>query len=101
MWTGFQPFNAQRDGVALFARHGGPAQDTRPPLLLLHGHPQTMAMWHRVAPVLARTHRVVLMDLRGYGDSDRPPAGEGSAAYAKREMALDAVAVMRSTSSLA
>ncbi len=95
MWTGFQPFNAQRDGVALFARHGGPAHDTRPPLLLLHGHPQTMAMWHRVAPVLARTHRVVLMDLRGYGDSDRPPAGEGSAAYAKREMALDAVAVMR------
>ncbi|MFG6442415.1 alpha/beta hydrolase [Roseateles sp. LKC17W] len=95
MWTGFQPFNAQRDGVALFARHGGPAQDTRPPLLLLHGHPQTMAMWHRVAPVLARTRRVVLMDLRGYGDSDRPPAGEGSAAYAKREMALDAVAVMR------
>ncbi|MCY4745171.1 alpha/beta hydrolase [Pelomonas sp. UHG3] len=95
MWTGFQPFNAQRDGVALFARHGGPATDTRPPLLLLHGHPQTMAMWHRVAPVLARTRRVVLMDLRGYGDSDRPPAGEGSAAYAKREMALDAVAVMR------
>jgi haloacetate dehalogenase len=95
MWTGFQPFKAQRDGVALFARHGGAAHDTRPPLLLLHGHPQTMAMWHRVAPVLARTHRVVLMDLRGYGDSDRPPAGEGSAAYAKREMALDAVAVMR------
>lgn len=96
MWTGFSSLTFQRDGVALFARQGGPAASGRPPLLLLHGHPQTMAMWHRVAPVLAQTRRVVLMDLRGYGDSDRPPAGEGSAAYAKREMALDAVALMRS-----
>jgi haloacetate dehalogenase len=96
MWTGFSPLTFQRDGVTLFARHGGPSASGRPPLLLLHGHPQTMAMWHRVAPALAQTRRVVLMDLRGYGDSDRPPAGEGSAAYAKREMALDAVALMRS-----
>jgi len=96
MWAGFQPLNLQRDGVTLYARQGGPLDTGRPPLLLLHGHPQTMAMWHRVAPLLAQTHRVVLMDLRGYGDSDRPPAGEGSAAYAKREMALDAVALMQS-----
>ncbi|WP_422018168.1 alpha/beta fold hydrolase [Roseateles sp.] len=96
MWTGFQPLTVQRDGVKIYARHGGPAADTRPPLLLLHGHPQTMAMWHRVAPVLAQTRRVVLMDLRGYGDSDRPPAGEASAAYAKREMARDAIALMQS-----
>lgn len=96
MWTGFQPITAQRDGVTLFGRHAGPPQASRPPLLLLHGHPQTMAMWHRVAPALAKDRRVVLMDLRGYGDSDRPPAGEGSAAYAKREMALDAVALMQS-----
>lgn len=99
MWTDvlpeFSPLTVQRDGVALFARQGGPLDNGRPPLLLLHGHPQTMAMWHRVAPVLARTHRVVLMDLRGYGDSARPPAGDRSAAYAKREMALDALAVMR------
>jgi haloacetate dehalogenase len=95
MWTGFQPLTVQRDGVTLYARQGGPSESGRPPLLLLHGHPQTMAMWHRVAPVLAQTRRVVLMDLRGYGDSDRPPAGEGSAAYAKREMALDAMALMR------
>lgn len=53
-------------------------------------------MWHRVAPALAERFSVVLMDLRGYGDSDRPAAGEGSAAYAKREMALDALQVMRS-----
>ncbi|KQW51130.1 MULTISPECIES: alpha/beta fold hydrolase [unclassified Roseateles] len=96
MWAGFQSLTIQRDGVTLFARQGGPLDSGRPPLLLLHGHPQTMAMWHRVAPVLARTRRVVLMDLRGYGDSDRPLAGEGSAAYAKREMALDAMALMQS-----
>lgn len=96
MWTGFESCSVQRDGVTLFARQGGPRDGEGPPLLLLHGHPQTMAMWHRVAPVLARTRRVVLMDLRGYGDSGRPPAGEGSVAYAKREMALDAVALMRS-----
>jgi haloacetate dehalogenase len=95
MWTGFKTLTIRRDGVTLFARHGGPSDAGVPPLLLLHGHPQTMAMWHFVAPVLARTRRVVLMDLRGYGDSDRPPAGEASAAYAKREMALDAVALMR------
>ena len=96
MWTDFSPLTVQRDGVTLFARQGGPSDSGRPPLLLLHGHPQTMAMWHRVAPVLAKERRVVLMDLRGYGDSDRPPAGEGSAAYAKREMAKDAVALMQS-----
>ncbi|RTL15478.1 MAG: alpha/beta fold hydrolase [Burkholderiales bacterium] len=96
MWNDFQALTFQRDGVTLFARQAGPANAGLPPLLLLHGHPQTMAMWHRVAPALARSRRVVLMDLRGYGDSDRPPAGDGSAAYAKREMARDAVALMRS-----
>lgn len=96
MWTDFPTLSVQRDGVTLFARQGGPLDAGRPPLLLLHGHPQTLAMWHRVAPTLAQDRRVVLMDLRGYGDSDRPPAGEASAAYAKREMALDAVTLMRS-----
>jgi haloacetate dehalogenase len=91
MFQGFQPFTIQRDGVALRAWAGGAGE----PLLLLHGHPQTHAMWHRVADDLAAHFSVVAMDLRGYGDSDRPPAGEGSAAYAKREMALDALAVMR------
>ena len=65
-----------------------------PPLLLLHGHPQTHAMWHLVAPALARHFTVVMMDLRGYGDSSRPPSDTEHAAYSKREMALDAVAVM-------
>jgi haloacetate dehalogenase len=53
-------------------------------------------MWMRVAPALAQRFTLVLMDLRGYGDSSRPAPGEGSAAYSKREMALDALAVMRS-----
>ncbi len=91
MLEAFQSLQIERDGVPLAVRVAGEGA----PLLLLHGHPQTQAMWHRVAPALARHFRVVLMDLRGYGDSGRPPAGEGSAAYAKREMALDAVHVMR------
>lgn len=91
MLDGFETLRIARDGVTLHARHAG--QGT--PLLLLHGHPQTHAMWHRVAPQLARRFQVVLMDLRGYGDSGRPAPGEESAAYSKREMALDALAVMR------
>lgn len=87
----FDSHTIGRDGVALQVRTAG----TGEPLLLLHGHPQSMAMWHRIAPALATSFRVVLMDLRGYGDSGRPPAGQGSAAYSKREMALDALHVMR------
>jgi haloacetate dehalogenase len=91
MLDGFESFDFERDGVRLRCRRAG----TGAPLLLLHGHPQTHAMWHRVAPQLSQRFDVVLMDLRGYGDSDRPEAGEGAAAYAKREMALDALALMR------
>lgn len=91
MFPGFQTLRLQRGGVVLNARHAGRGV----PLLLLHGHPQTHAMWHRVAPRLAQRFHVVMMDLRGYGDSGRPAAGEQSAAYARREMALDAVEVMR------
>lgn len=91
MLEAFESLQVTRDGVRLNVRRAG--QGT--PLLLLHGHPQSHAMWHRVAPQLADQFQVVLMDLRGYGDSGRPPAGEQSANYAKREMALDALAVMR------
>lgn len=66
-----------------------------PPLLLLHGHPQTHAMWHLVVPALAQHYTLVMMDLRGYGDSGRPPSDAEHAAYSKRAMALDAVAVMQ------
>ncbi|MGX4801784.1 alpha/beta fold hydrolase [Bradyrhizobium guangdongense] len=66
------------------------------PLLLLHGHPQTLVCWHKVAPTLAERFTVVLTDLRGYGDSSKPDGGKDSIAYSKREMARDQVEVMRS-----
>lgn len=66
-----------------------------PPLLLLHGFPQTSAMWHKVAGELARRHTVVVTDLRGYGDADKPPGGPGHEGYSKRNMAADQLAVMR------
>lgn len=65
-----------------------------PPLLLLHGYPQTHASWHRVAPALAQQFTVVCPDLRGYGDSDKPPGGADHAAYSKRTMALDQLRLM-------
>jgi haloacetate dehalogenase len=92
MFTDFSPFTIERNGVKLQGRAGGKGA----PLLLLHGHPQSHAMWHRVAPDLAKRHTVVMMDLRGYGDSGRPEADEGHATYSKREMARDAMAVMHS-----
>jgi hypothetical protein len=66
-----------------------------PPLLLLHGWPQTHVEWHRIAPALARDFTVVATDLRGYGDSSRPEDGENHAGYSKRSMAQDQVRVMR------
>ena len=90
MLNSFEPFAVHRDGVRLQARRGGEG----PALLLLHGHPQCMAMWHRVAPALAEHFTVVLMDLRGYGDSTRPAPDPQHRAHSKREMALDARAVM-------
>lgn len=71
-------------------RHAG----SGPPLLLLHGNPQSHVMWHLTAPALARHYHVVCPDLRGYGGSFKPPASADHAPYAKREMARDMVAVM-------
>ena len=68
---------------------------TGPPLLLLHGHPQTHALWHKMAPVLAARYTVITPDLTGYGGSPKPPASTDHAAYAKRAMAADMVAVMQ------
>jgi haloacetate dehalogenase len=65
-----------------------------PPLLLLHGNPQTHAMWHKVAPELAKSYSVYCPDLRGYGGSLKPPATPDHALYAKREMARDMVELM-------
>ena len=66
-----------------------------PPLLLLHGHPQTHVTWRKIAPALARHFTVVAADLRGYGDSSKPPGGDNHVAYSKRAMALDQVTLMR------
>lgn len=65
-----------------------------PPLLLLHGYPQTHVMWHKVAPILARNFTVVCADLRGYGDSGKPLGTVDHASMSKRAMASDMVAVM-------
>lgn len=79
------------DGVHVAAVVGG----TGAPLLLLHGHPQTHAIWHRVAPALAERFTVVAADLRGYGDSSKPAGATDHANYSKRVMANDQVALMR------
>ena len=83
--------------VELFARTGG--DEAKPPLLLLHGYPQTHAMWHRVARLLATDFSLVGPDLRGYGDSSKPgPAATPEADHAlhsKRAMAADMAALMR------
>ncbi len=86
-----------------FSRYRIPTADTEihlvlggsgPPLLLLHGYPQTHVMWHRVAPALARDFTVICPDLRGYGDSGKPPSDAAHAAYSKRATAADMVHVM-------
>ena len=91
MFDGFARRKIDADGVEIDAVIGGAGE----PVLLLHGYPQTKAMWHRVAPALAERFTVVATDLRGYGASAKPPAGDDAAAYSKRQMALDQVAVMR------
>ncbi len=80
------------DGVAIRVRQAGDG----PPVLLLHGYPQTHACWHRVAPRLVEAgFRVVLTDLRGYGGSSKPASAPDHSTYSKRAMAADQVAVMR------
>jgi haloacetate dehalogenase len=66
------------------------------PILLLHGYPQTHVCWHRVAPILAERFTVVCPDLRGFGDSTKPPSDPEHLAYSKRVMAQDQVEVMQS-----
>ncbi len=91
---GFPGFCRERmavNGTHINALIGGAG----PPLLLLHGYPQTHVMWRHVAPVLARSFTVVATDLRGYGDSGRPPSAPDHAPYSKREMARDQVELMR------
>ncbi len=85
MFEGFQTKLIDVGDARIFARIGG----SGPPLLLLHGYPQTSAMWHRTAPALAREFTVVAADLRGYGASSKPPSEPDHAPYSKRAMAED------------
>ncbi|TWT06584.1 alpha/beta hydrolase [Planococcus sp. CPCC 101016] len=75
----------------IFLRYGGQG----PPLLLLHGHPQTHMMWHELAPRLAKDYTIVMPDLRGYGDSSKPESSADHSTYSKRAMARDQMAVMK------
>jgi haloacetate dehalogenase len=90
MFDGFEVRDIATRGTSIHARIGG----SGPPLLLLHGYPQTHAMWHRVAPVLAERCTVVSADLRGYGDSSKPTSDPEHAVYSKRASADDMVEVM-------
>jgi haloacetate dehalogenase len=89
LFPGFEARWLDGEAGRIFARVGGEG----PPVVLVHGFPQTHAMWHGLAPALARAHRVVCLDLRGYGWSSAP-ASENGALYAKREMGKDVVAAM-------
>jgi haloacetate dehalogenase len=90
-FEGFTLENRQARDITFRLRRGGKG----PPLLLLHGNPQTHAMWHRVAPVLAQRFEVICPDLVGYGFTTKPPVSTDHAAYSKRGMAADLVALMR------
>jgi haloacetate dehalogenase len=84
------------NGIAQNVRYDARAGAGLPPLLLLHGFPQTHAIWHRVAARLRTRFRLVMPDLRGYGDSEKPESPPDHAAYSKRTMARDALDLMRS-----
>jgi haloacetate dehalogenase len=91
MFEGFALEMIALPEATLRVRHGGAG----PPVLLLHGHPRTHATWHRVAPLLARRHTVVCPDLRGFGQSSKPPDTPDHAGASKRAKARDCVALMR------
>jgi haloacetate dehalogenase len=91
MFEGFNLLMVDTGEVILRVRQGGKG----PPLLLLHGHPQTHMMWHKIAPRLAEDFTVVAADLRGYGQSSKPPSTPDHSPYSKRVMALDQIALMR------
>jgi haloacetate dehalogenase len=92
MFDNFQSFEVSNQGVTLRGKVGGKLSGK--PLLLIHGHPQSHTMWHLTAPELAKHYRIVMFDLRGYGDSDRPPTDAAHLPYSKRVMATDVIAVM-------
>src|SRR5262245_28662657 len=91
MFEGSERRRIDIDEVTINCMTGG----SGPPVLMLHGFPQCLAMWGRVAPQLARDFTVVCADLRGYGDSSKPQASSDASNYSFRAMAADQVAVMK------
>jgi haloacetate dehalogenase len=87
----FKSFKVKTSGAEINGVIGG----NGPPVLLLHGYPQSHVAWHLVAPELAKDYTVVATDLRGYGDSSKPPSGNDHFGYSKRAMAQDQVEVMK------
>ena len=92
MFEGFERLRVETGQATINLVRGG----SGPPVLLLHGYPQTHAMWHAVASFLAEQFSVVAVDLRGYGDSSKPFGDEDHTAYSKRALAADQVEVMES-----
>ncbi len=92
LFPGFEKRRIRTSGATINLEVGGEG----PPVLLLHGYPQTHALWHKVAAKLAREYTLVCPDLRGYGDSSKPKGVPGHANYSKRAMALDMVEAMES-----
>jgi haloacetate dehalogenase len=91
LFEGFQTATIDVGEAQIHLRRGG----SGPPVLLLHGIPETHVMWHKVAPRLATEFTVVAADLRGYGESSKPPSTADHAPYSKRALARDQVEVMR------
>ncbi|MBI3798130.1 MAG: alpha/beta hydrolase [Deltaproteobacteria bacterium] len=90
MFEGFEPTTIKTTNATIHLLKGGQGS----PVLLLHGYPQTHVMWHKIAPRLAEDFSLVIPDLRGYGDSSKPPDGENHSGYSKRATAQDQVEVM-------
>ena len=90
LFPAFDRARIRTSGATINLVHGGRG----PAVLLLHGYPETHAMWHKVAPALARDYTVVCADLRGYGDSSKPRGLRDHSNYSKRAMALDMAEVM-------
>jgi haloacetate dehalogenase len=91
MFEGFTKTTIKTRGAEIVLRHGGKG----PPLLLMHGNPFTHLTWHKIAPRLAEEFTLVCPDLRGYGDSSKPPGGDDHAGYSFRAMAQDQIEVMQ------
>ncbi|PWJ21813.1 alpha/beta fold hydrolase [Jannaschia seohaensis] len=92
LFPGFTEERIALPEITLFVRHGG--TQGKPPLVLLHGYPQTSAMWHGVAADLASDFHLIIPDLRGYGRSDKPPSTDDHFPYSKRAMAGDIAALI-------